>query len=409
MLVLAAALGCVDEDGLETRSPPKGGDDPGTHPGSPTDPPTGDTTDPWTTPTGGSTTTTTPWSDLRRWDCSGMDPADPAPLGGNVILTFDDGPDPVDTPVILDILRGHGIPATFFVLGENLADPAAWSIAEDIVADPLFDLANHSWDHLDLADADTATVEAEIDDTTDLIETFGVTPTFFRFPYGDSTCGTHDLVTDRGLLVTGWHIDTADWCYAAGGGICTNADYWRVPEEYEADMLGLSLEQIHRFDGGVVLFHDIHQFTANALEEFVTTLLDEGYRFTALTDTSVLPNLNAGTPADLPYLGEHCVLSDDDCWQVEHDAWCEPVDPSDPSNDHGICTLPCEGYCYDRDGAATTFCADVGGAGQCVAWSDPINGFCSTLPGTVEADLDRFVGSSGAGDAVGTVCAPTHW
>lgn len=388
-MLLLLALACRKDDGDGPSSPPS----------TSTTPP--ETTPPHTTPP--------PEDAERRWDCSGMDPADPAPLGGRVVLTFDDGPDPVDTPVVLEVLRAHGVPAAFLMLGTSLEDPAVWSIVDDIVADPLFVVGNHTVDHLDLADLDLPSAEAQIVDNADALADFGVAREFFRFPYGDSTCATHDLATGLGYRVAGWHIDTADWCYAAGGGVCTTDDYWRVPEEYADDMLGLSLEQIHRFDGGVVLFHDIHAFTAEHLEEFVTTLLDEGYTFAALDDEGVLPNLNAGTPADLPYLGERCSLADDRCWQVEHAAWCEPTDPGDPDSDDGICTLPCEGYCLDRDGAATTFCAATGGAGQCVARVDPRNDDCAALPGTVVADFERFVGSSGVEAAVAAVCAPVGW
>lgn len=381
---------CVPESDLVRR--------PNRHP---TDPHTHTTTTPSTSEP--STDPTTPG--LRRYDCSGMDPADEAPVG-KVVLTFDDGPHPVNTPQVVDLLREYGIPATFFVLGENLADPDNWAIADEIVADPLFDLGNHSWDHADLATLSAGDVAAQMDDTNVLLEDFlGEPTTFFRFPYGDSTCDTHDLATDRDMRVTGWHIDTADWCYASGG-VCTESEYWRVPPEYEDDMFGLSLEQIHRFDGGVVLFHDIHAWTLDHLEDFVNLLLDEGYTFAALDDVGVLPNLNAGTPADLPYLGEACSVSDDRCWQVEHAAWCEPVADGD---DRGVCTLPCEGYCLDRDGAATTFCADVGGTGQCIGRADPINAECAALPGTVALDVDRYVGGSGAPDATVEVCAPQHW
>lgn len=364
-----------------------------TEPTEPTDPT--DPTDP-----------TEPPDIPRRYDCSGMDPADPAPLGGRVALTFDDGPDPIDTPAILETLRSYNIPATFFMLGQQVSEPDNWAIVEEIVEDPLFDVANHSWSHVELAESSMSTVTSEMDDTDALLKTFGVTPAFFRFPYGSSTCETHDMATERGWRVTGWHIDTADWCYAAGDGICTTSDYWRVPEAYEDDMLGLSLEQIHRFDGGVVLFHDIHAFTAEQLPAFIEALLDEGYTFAALTDAAAFPNLVAGTPADLPYLGERCDVLDDRCWQVEHEAWCEPTRPEDPESQDGICTLPCEGYCLDRDGAAVTFCASIGeGVGQCAGRSASQNGYCADLPGTSERSFDR--NGEPAGSA--TICAPEHW
>lgn len=115
-------------------------------------------------------------------------------------------------------------------------------------------------------------------------------------------------------------------------------------------------------------------------------------------------------PADLPYLGETCDLLDDRCWLVEDIAWCEPVDPDDPASRDGVCTMPCEGLCLDRDGAATTFCAELlPGAGQCIGRAEPINGFCDLVPGTTARTFDRFVGESGVGATSAEVCAPPHW
>jgi peptidoglycan/xylan/chitin deacetylase (PgdA/CDA1 family) len=375
--------------------------------------PTGDddpADDPTDTDTGAAPTdpTTPP---VRRHDCSGMDPADAPPLGGRVALTFDDGPDLDATPLVLDTLRAYAAPATFFMLGERLSDPAIWPLVDEMVADPLFDLANHTWDHADLSHLSLSDVEDEIDDTTALLETW-VTPTFFRFPYGSSTCETHDLATDRGLRVAGWHIDTGDWCYAAVGeeGVCLTEDYWRVPEIYEADMIGWTMEQIRRHDGGIVLLHDIHLWTAATLEDLILAIEAEGFTFVALDDASAWPNLVAGTPVDLPYLGEPCDVVDDLCWVVEDLAWCEPVAPDDPTSTAGVCTMPCEGYCLDRDGAALTLCAEtLPDAGQCIGRSQPINEFCALVPGTTPRVFDRFVGESGAASTADEVCAPPHW
>ena len=84
----------------------------------------------------------------RRAHCSGMDPADPAPLGGWAAMTFDDGPDPEITPQILATLRKYNVPATFFVLGTHLDDPDNADLIAEMIADPLFELANHSYDCL---------------------------------------------------------------------------------------------------------------------------------------------------------------------------------------------------------------------------------------------------------------------
>lgn len=335
----------------------------------------------------------------RRWDCAGLDPADPAPLGGRVALTFDDGPHPTVTPAVLEALRAEDVPATFFLLGIELEDPARWPLVEEMVDDPLFTIANHSWSHPALTSLSETAMYEEIDDTTALLETFAPID-FFRFPYGLSDCSAVDGVRDRGLHVTGWHVDTVDWCYGADG-ICTPDDYSRIPPEYADDMLGFTMEQIERFDGGIVLLHDIHQSTADFVPELITALKDAGYTFTSLDDLHTFPRLLADDPVDLPFLGEACDPVDDACWQVEYSSFCLPVG----DGTSGICTLPCEGTCADRAGAATTFCmATETGAGECVARAHPVNDGCARLPGTERVAADRFVGSSSASPLTVDVC-----
>jgi peptidoglycan/xylan/chitin deacetylase (PgdA/CDA1 family) len=406
MLVAALFLaGCAPQadDSRVERNPRTGGDPPIERPTKP------DPTDP-TDPTDPADPGP---SDLeRRWDCSGIDPADPAPLGGRVALTFDDGPHEVHTASILDTLRARGVPATFFVLGERVADPDTWPLVDELIADPLFDLANHSWDHANMTSLSLSGFEGQVDDTNAIVETFGVSPTFFRFPYGASECDHVDEIGARDMRVAGWHVDTADWCYAAVGatGSCRQADYWRIPTEYEHDMLGFTMEQVRRFDGGVILLHDIHAYTADSVDDLIDALLAEGFVLTSLSDLMAFPLLNAGTPADLPYLGEACDTTDDRCWQIEYQSWCEPTHPGDPSATTGVCVLPCEGLCYDRPGAATTFCATVEpGAGLCVGRSESRNDDCDALPGTVPAALDRWVGDSGVSASTAEVCVPPAW
>jgi peptidoglycan/xylan/chitin deacetylase (PgdA/CDA1 family) len=351
----------------------------------------------------------TPVDEVRRHDCGGIEPADVGPFGGRIALTFDDGPHLTHTVSIVDTLRARNIPATFFVLGQRVADMSTWTLVDELVADPLFDLANHSWDHPDFTTLAPIARRAQIEDTQDILATFGADSPFFRFPFGSSNCATHDDVTDRGYSVTGWHIDTADWCYANLGvpGTCTQDDYWRIPLEYESDMRGFIVEQALRYDGGILLLHDIHGWVADELPAILDDLEDAGFTFVALDDATTFPNLVANTPEDIPYLGEACDPANDLCFHAEYFAWCEPTTPA---GDVGVCTMPCEGLCPDRDGAATTFCAEVStGAGQCTSYAEDLNGDCPDVPGTSPRSMDRHVGASGVSSATRTVCAPTDW
>lgn len=343
----------------------------------------------------------------RRGGCSGMDPADPAGLGGKVALTFDDGPDAVVTPQILTILRNYNIPATFFMLGTSASDPAVWPIIDDIDQDPLFEIANHSWDHADFTTLSTNDIHAEIDDTDLLLATW-TPPSYFRFPYGNATCNAADIArNDYGQIVTGWHADTADWCYATGVvGTCDQGDYWRIPTGYESDMIGFTLDQLLAFDGGILLMHDIHQYTADNLDALISTLIANGFTFTSLDDATTFPLLNANTPYDFPWMGEGCDTNNDTCWQVEWNSWCEPTgDPAQPAN-AGICVLPCEDFCIDRDGVAPLHCAEaLPGEGHCLAQSSSLNSYCNDVPGSVVANLPEW----NAGSPWADVCVPYAW
>ena len=343
---------------------------------------------------------------VLRGDCSGIEPADAAPLGGYVTLTFDDGPDATQTAELIAWLDANDIPATFMVLGEQLDDPTRDAVTQAIVDNPLFTIGNHSYDHANLSNLGIGGAMAQVDETDALIESFGGETGYFRFPYGATTCELTDRVRETGHIVTGWHIDTGDWCYAAVGveGVCLQEDYWRIPTEYEADMRGFILEQVDRYDGGILLFHDIHAWTVDIIPDVVSDLQQAGYTFVPLTSETAWPNLNAGTKAEFPYLGEPCDVTDDRCYEAEYMSWCQPVDDD---GIRGVCTLDCEGLCPDRPGSATTFCAETSpDYGQCLARSGPINASCGLVDGSTPTTYDRFVGESGASAATATVCAP---
>ncbi|MEH0929244.1 polysaccharide deacetylase family protein [Micromonospora sp. CPCC 205558] len=98
-----------------------------------------------------------------------------------VALTFDDGPAPQWTPMVLDTLAQHQVPATFFMVGSQVRRHA------DVVRDRLagHEVGSHSWAHRDLAELDAADVYDDLRRTHDAIaELTGVPPVLFRPPYG---------------------------------------------------------------------------------------------------------------------------------------------------------------------------------------------------------------------------------
>ncbi|MEZ4364910.1 MAG: polysaccharide deacetylase family protein [Kofleriaceae bacterium] len=334
--------------------------------------------------------------------CSGVRVPDAGPFGGRIALTFDDGPNPATTPRVLAALRARGLPATFFTNGSRYAAPGAAALAAEIAADPQFILANHSQRHVNLATLSLDAVAREVDGTDALIRTAGDTPRYFRFPFGSATCASAELVRARGYTVTGWHIDSADWCYAAGGGVCKASTFRYVPDALRDDMTGYVMSQVRAHDGGIILFHDIHGHTADALPAILDRLIADGYTFVSLDDEATFPKLHGVTP---PFIGTPCE-TDDACAFTAGGAAgrCHPA---------GFCTTACEGACPDRVGAAPTYCIadglappEAGPAGTCVSRPAAVNQACAALPQTERRVEARFVGDSGASPGQAEVCAP---
>jgi peptidoglycan/xylan/chitin deacetylase (PgdA/CDA1 family) len=99
-----------------------------------------------------------------------------------VALTFDDGPDPVNTPKLLDLLRAAGVRATFFVVGERAA--RAPELVREM-ATPGHEIENHSWSHSSLWLCGPRRTAREISGVQELVANLtGRAPRFFRPPWG---------------------------------------------------------------------------------------------------------------------------------------------------------------------------------------------------------------------------------
>lgn len=135
---------------------------------------------------------------------------------GKVALTFDDGPDPVWTPRILDILREKKVHASFFVIGENMeANPG---LVDRMVSEG-HDVGNHSFTHPNLGEASSSLVELELNATQRLFQAItGRSMRLFRPPYfGDAEPTSRDEVAPieraqaLGYITVGLRNDPDDW------------------------------------------------------------------------------------------------------------------------------------------------------------------------------------------------------
>jgi peptidoglycan/xylan/chitin deacetylase (PgdA/CDA1 family) len=123
-----------------------------------------------------------------------------------VALTFDDGPDPETTPVLLDLLARHGARATFFLVGARAARHP--ELVARIAAEG-HEIGNHSWDHPSLPTLDAAGQADQISRTAAVLAPHG--GRLMRPPYGDQTWRTHRIARRLGCRVVLWSVNGGDW------------------------------------------------------------------------------------------------------------------------------------------------------------------------------------------------------
>lgn len=344
--------------------------------------------------------------------CSGVIVPDRDLFEKRVALTFDDGPNVATTPIILDYLKEKGIQGTFFINGRRVTGEAERAILKRIL-DEGHILANHSHAHKDLKKVSADELDTQVRKTHDIMVEAGEEGRWFRFPYGSSNCTTADFVRDEfGYTVAGWHVDSADWCFASstgGVGHCAERTFRWVPDGFRDDMVGYTISQTKSQNGGILLFHDIHKNTADALPAIVEGLEAGGFTFVNIDDIATFPLLNGVEPPARPFVGDVCA-SDADCDFADGETagFCHAWTTEDGSESHGFCSLKCDGFCPDMSGKASTFCTslDEGATGSCVSFPDELNQQCRGIPGTVAADRDRFIESSGASARTANVCVP---
>lgn len=143
-----------------------------------------------------------------------------------IYLTFDDGPDPARTRVILEILERYGVRATFFVTGRKVdAHP---EIAREILARG-HSLQTHAYDHYYMHWWTTSAVLGEILAGMDAIEdATGTRPTCFRPPGGSMSVAIRAAAARAGVEIVMWDVDSGDSQHQTSSGILASARRWRT-------------------------------------------------------------------------------------------------------------------------------------------------------------------------------------
>lgn len=209
---------------------------------------------------------------------------------GFIALTFDDGPDAVWTPKILDVLKQENVKATFFVIGENGQENP--DLVRRIVADG-HDIGNHSFTHPNLGDVSNRITDLELNATQRLIESLtGRSTRLFRAPYfGDAEPRTPNEVEPTvqaqklGYISVGLHLDPDDWKLKNDDGTPRTADDL-VKETLDAAAITTPEER-----GQIVLLHDgggDRSATLEALPRIIRELKNKGDKFVTVSELAGL-------------------------------------------------------------------------------------------------------------------------
>jgi peptidoglycan-N-acetylglucosamine deacetylase len=187
-----------------------------------------------------------------------------------IALTFDDGPGAYTTK-LLGYLKDKQVKATFFMLGQQVD---TFPKVAKAVARAGHEIGVHTWDHRSLPQLSTAQIDSELSSTIDIIANdTGITPTLLRPPYGAMNTRVKTEAKKYGLAIVLWNVDTLDWKTRS------------TPKTVAA-----ALKDTRR--GSIILVHDIHKTTVEAVPGIIDGLRAKGYTF--VTVTQLLGNPQPG-------------------------------------------------------------------------------------------------------------------
>ncbi len=180
--------------------------------------------------------------------------------GNRVFLTFDDGPTPETTPMVLDLLKTEGVKATFFCLGAAALQRPELLLR---IRNEGHALGNHSWSHLNGWKTETAKYVSDVQRCAEVVSS-----PLFRPPYGSITFRQAKALAGMGYRIVMWSSLSGDY------------DPRKRPQECAQNVLkGLK-------PGDIMVFHDSAKSRNNvmgALPEVIRGVRERGYQFDTLT------------------------------------------------------------------------------------------------------------------------------
>jgi len=180
-----------------------------------------------------------------------------------VALTFDDGPSNQNTNRILDVLEQNHARATFFVIGKRIADRT------EVIARALSlgcEIGSHTWGHSDFTKYPKSALIDSLEKTDEaMVSNFNYHMTLFRPPYASINKDVEDVSRDMGYTMILWSGSSHDWSIKDANKVYRNTFQCAA-------------------DGAIILYHDIYDFTADAIERVVPDLISQGYQLVTISE-----------------------------------------------------------------------------------------------------------------------------
>lgn len=177
-----------------------------------------------------------------------------------IALTFDDGPHPTYTLLLLDGLRERGVRASFFVTGENAEQ---YPELIERMRDEGHLIGNHTYSHIRLTDDNRELYRAELVQTNEVLERItGEAVEYVRPPYG---AWDKSFERELNMFPVLWTIDPLDWCSSDADSVARRV-----------------LSQAGEYD--IILMHDEYESTVTAALQVVDTLTEQGYTFVTVDE-----------------------------------------------------------------------------------------------------------------------------
>jgi peptidoglycan-N-acetylglucosamine deacetylase len=184
-------------------------------------------------------------------------------VSNRIALTFDDGPNPGITELILDVLKERNLCATFFMIGNRIA--SASNLAQRVLAEG-HDIGNHSFTHRKLTLLPEAEAKQEIQKTQEIIaDVLNHRAVWFRPPFGVLHQKQAAMAEAMGLRVVLWDVDSTDWAKPG-----------------EDKIIETVLEKTK--SGSIIMFHDVDQQTVNALPSILDNLRNREFIFSSISE-----------------------------------------------------------------------------------------------------------------------------